>query len=125
MPSTLPRVQVRLTHEQYAAIAAIAARSRLSMSRIVSDIIEPHLPVLRSAAKMLEDAAHLTEKARADLAPMLAANERRVVRAHADAFATLAETQDAISKARGRGVSGAKRAPPQPSASRRRRPPAE
>jgi hypothetical protein len=112
MPSNLPRVQVRLTPEQYDAIAAIAKRARLSMSRVVSDIIEPHLPVLRSAAQMLKDAAEMTDEARAALRPMIDANERKMERAVINAYRTLAETEAAMTKAREGAGGMARRAAP-------------
>jgi LAS superfamily LD-carboxypeptidase LdcB len=100
MPSKLARVQVRLTPEQYEAIAKISKQARLSMSRVVGDIIEPHLPVLRSAAQMLEDAAAMTQEARSALRPMLDANERKVQKAAISAYRILAETEAAMTKAR-------------------------
>jgi hypothetical protein len=111
MPKKLLRVQVTLTPEQYEAVSGIAAVTRQSMSRIIGDVLEPHLPLLLRARGMLQSAATLTEEARTTLRRDIAKHEGTMERAAASAFAALAATESAIAKAANAPGMGAKPAP--------------
>lgn len=119
MPTARRRIQVMLDEEQYEAVRDLAQATRLSMSRVVADVIEPAVPLLIRARKMILDASVLTTEAHQLLKHDLAVNERKAEKAAGHAYQALAETEAAIRRA---GV-GAKRAR-QP-AGRRTRPPSE
>lgn len=118
MPTAHKRIQVLLTPEQYEVVHELAKATRLSMSRIVSDIVEPSVPLLVRSRQMLQNAAKLTEEARAALRPDLDKHEKDLRLAASAAYEALAETEATIRRA---GGDGAKRKP-RPPAVRRRRP---
>jgi hypothetical protein len=110
MAKKLLRVQVTLTPEQYEAVSGIAAAARLSMSRVIGDVLDPALPLLQRARDMLHNAAALTEEARATLRQDIATHERTMETATAHAMGALSATEAAISKAARVPDAGAKRA---------------
>jgi fructoselysine-6-P-deglycase FrlB-like protein len=106
VPTTGPRIQVALDDTTYQVLRNLSKVARLSMSRICSDLITEAAPLLARSAKMIEDAARLTEEAKDQLRLDLVREERIVTRAAGHAFGALASAEQAIKKAAGRAPGG-------------------
>jgi hypothetical protein len=120
MPTPRPRIAVLLPLDQYEAVRDLAKATRLSMSRVIADVIEPAVPFLIRSTEMLRQSALLTEEAKFSLRRDLDKQEKVLMKAAGSAYHALAETEAAIKRAGG----GARSGPRQP-ARRRRSSPAE
>lgn len=103
MAATQPRIQVMVDATTHRVVKRLSKAARLSMSRICADVIEQAAPVLARSVKMLEDAAKLSEEAKAQLKRDLAREEAIARKAYGSAFEALAATENAIQKAAGGG----------------------
>jgi hypothetical protein len=122
MPTTRHRIQVQVDPLTYRTISRLAKAGRMSMSRICADVIEQAIPVIGRSAKMLEDAARLSEEAKDQLRLDLAREEATARQAYGQAFNALAASEAAIRKAAGRATGGGEaRARGRPGAAKPRR----
>jgi hypothetical protein len=106
MPTKHRRVQVLLDPDDFAVVRDLARATRLSMSRICADVVGEAVPIMARSLAMLEDAARLTEEAKAQLRYDLRREERIAERAKVQAWGALAAAEAAIAKA-GRGRAAA------------------
>lgn len=59
MPTTLPRLQLTMQPDLYAAISRLSSLTGQSKARVILDVIEPALPFFNEAARLVESAKEL------------------------------------------------------------------